>query len=94
MSDTIQSDCPSAAICGTEYWCEGSTSAAIPPPSNSDHVGQHNKIRGITLGEALVFCKMFFWCMGNHESFMILHLLLPGRQALHGGFFCIFCIFS
>ena len=34
-------------------WWEGSTSIAIPPISISDIVGQHNKIRSVTLGAAL-----------------------------------------
>ena len=37
-----------------EYWWEGSTSAAIPPTSASDVVGQHNKIGDITFGAAFV----------------------------------------
>lgn len=36
-----------------EYWWEGSTSAAIPPPSASDIVGQSNKAGGISFGAAL-----------------------------------------
>ena len=39
---------------GTEYWWEGSASAAIPPPFTSDVVGQHNNIGGITFGAAIV----------------------------------------
>jgi len=35
------------------YWWEGSISTAIPPPSASDVVDQHNKIGGITFGSAL-----------------------------------------
>jgi len=30
------------------YWWEGSTSAAIPPASASDVMGQHHKTGGIT----------------------------------------------
>lgn len=39
----------------TEYLWEGSTSAAILLTSNSDGMGQHNKIRGITSRAALIF---------------------------------------
>ena len=38
----------------TEYWREGSPSTAIPSTSASDVVDQHNKIGGITFGDALV----------------------------------------
>jgi len=38
----------------TEYWWEGSTSAAIPPTSTSDVMGKHNKIGGITYGAELM----------------------------------------
>ena len=51
------------------YWWEGSASTAIPPTSNSDVMGQHHKIRGITAAAALVyyivsyFCYLvMFWC--------------------------------
>ena len=37
------------------YWQEGSTSAATPPTSTSDIMGQHNKTGGITFGAALIF---------------------------------------
>ena len=37
-----------------QYWWEGSPSAAIPPTSTSDIVSQHNNIRGLTFGAALV----------------------------------------
>ena len=51
----------------TEYWQERLTSIAIPPPSNSDVLGQPNKTGGITFGAALIdsvanmtdFCYMF-----------------------------------
>ena len=36
------------------YWQEGSASTAVPPPSDSDMVGQHNKTGGITFGAALI----------------------------------------
>ena len=57
MSDTLLSDCPSAAIChiATTWhgnWWEGSTPTAIPPTSVSDTVGQHNKAGGVTLAVA------------------------------------------
>ena len=59
MSDTIVSECPSAAICHTAttcsgHWWEGSPSTVVPPAPASDAVGQHNKIGGITLAAALV----------------------------------------
>jgi len=38
-----------------EYWQEDSASTDIPPPSASDVVGKHNKIRGITFVAALIF---------------------------------------
>jgi len=58
MSDTVLSECPSAAIChtGTNVmgcWWEGSTCAAIPT-STSNVVGQHHKTEGITFRAALV----------------------------------------
>jgi len=37
-----------------EYWWEGSTCTAIPPPSASDMVGQHHNIGGITFGAAFI----------------------------------------
>lgn len=37
-----------------EYWQEHSASIALPPPSASDVLGQHNKIKSITFGAALV----------------------------------------
>ena len=37
-----------------EYWWEGATSAAIPPTSSSDVMGQNNKIESIGFGAALV----------------------------------------
>ena len=40
-----------------EYWWEGSTSTAKPPTSTSDVVSQCNKIRGITFGTALLYCR-------------------------------------
>jgi len=60
MSDSILSDCPSAAICHTAtnltgYWQEGSTSALIAPTSTADVMGQQNKIGGITFETALVY---------------------------------------
>jgi len=49
ISDTIVSDCPSAATCHTETkcngnWWEGSTFTTIPPTSTSNFMGQRNKI--------------------------------------------------
>ena len=37
-----------------ECWWEGSTSTAIPPPSASDVMGQHNTTGGINFGAALI----------------------------------------
>jgi len=37
-----------------EFWWEGSTSTAIPPPSASAVVGQHNRLGDITFGTAPV----------------------------------------
>jgi len=57
MSDSILSDCPSAAIWQkhvTEYWWEGSTSTALPSPPTSDVVGQYNQMEGITFRAVLV----------------------------------------
>jgi len=48
----------------TEYYWQSSTSTAIPPPSTSDTVGQHDKIGGITFGAALIppcFKPWHFW---------------------------------
>jgi len=32
-----------------EYWWEGSASTAIPPPSASDIMGQHNNMKALLL---------------------------------------------
>ena len=54
MSDTIPSDCTSAAICHTrqqnelEYWQEGSASTAIPPTCAAHVMSKHNTIGGIS----------------------------------------------
>jgi len=58
VSDATVSDCPSADICCTqqhvmEYWCEGSTSTAIPPTSASDVADQHQNIGGIAFRAAV-----------------------------------------
>jgi len=37
-----------------EYWWEGSTSAAVPPTSASNVVGQPINTEGITFGAALI----------------------------------------
>jgi len=63
MSDTILSDCPSAAICHVTTTCngilEGSTSTVILPTSTSGIMDQCNKIGGITFGAALIYsCYM------------------------------------
>jgi len=69
MSDAIWSDSSAAAICHMatrvmEYWWEGSTSAAVPPTSISDVMGEHNKIGGITFKPALrLFVKMGWYGM-------------------------------
>jgi len=38
-----------------EYWWEGSASAALPPTSTSDVMGQHHNIGGITFGATLIY---------------------------------------
>ena len=45
-----------------ECWQEGSTSTAIPPPSASGVMGQHNKIGGTAFRAALI-------CAYNMELF-------------------------
>ena len=64
MSDTILSDCPSAAICHIATTCNGigevSTPTAIPPKSASHVVGQHNKIEGTAFGAALIIFYIKF----------------------------------
>lgn len=35
------------------YWCEDSTSSAIPPTSTSNGMGQHHKVGGTTFAAAL-----------------------------------------
>ena len=64
LSDTMVSDCSTAAICHMatpvmEYFWEGSASTATSPTSVSDVVGQHLKRRGITFGAALVLATPF-----------------------------------
>lgn len=59
---TFLSDCPSGASVTwqqntMEYYQEYST--AITPTSVSDFLGQHHKIRGITIGAALVYTHLF-----------------------------------
>ena len=59
QSDAIVSDCPSAAIVThqqhiIEYWWEGPTSAARPPTSTSDVMGQYNGIGSTAVRTALV----------------------------------------
>ena len=58
-SDIVPSDCPSAAICHTATKRSGILVGrfnlyCLPPTSASDTVGWHNKIRGITFGEAVI----------------------------------------
>ena len=65
MSDTILSNCSSAAIChiATKYnsmLAESSASTAIPPTSISNVMGQHNKTEGITFGGALDYNYDYF----------------------------------
>ena len=69
-SDTILSDCPSAAVCHMAKKCNGilvggSASTVTPPTSTFEVVSQHNK-EGITFEAALV----------NHESIWLLLLTL------------------
>jgi len=54
-SDAILSECPSAPQQQNvmEHWWEDSTSAAIPPTSAPDVVGQHSNIESIPFGAAL-----------------------------------------
>ena len=47
----------------TEYWWKGSTSAAVPPTSTSDIVGQHHKIGGIAFGTALIEINKMHACI-------------------------------
>ena len=59
MSDTILSDCPSAAIFGMVIKCNGVLAGRFnlyshPTKSICDVMVQHNKIGGITFGAALV----------------------------------------
>ena len=53
----IWSDCSSVTLQQhkTRYWCEDSTSAAIPPAFTSDGVGQHHTIGGTAFRAALVY---------------------------------------
>ena len=53
-----------------EYWWEGSTFTAIPPPSATDIVGQHNKIGGITFREVLVIlpAPTYMQCIDFREQ--------------------------
>ena len=58
MSDTILSDCPSAAVTQQqnvmEYWWKGPVAATIPLTSAYAIMGWHNKIGDITVGVALI----------------------------------------
>ena len=56
MTDTILSDCLSAAIChtATKYKQEGSASTAIPPTAASAIVGLHNKMAGTIFRVTLI----------------------------------------
>ena len=55
----------------TEYWWEGLTSTALPSTSTSDIAVQHNKIRGITFREALIYF---------HITFHINHNVCPAED--------------
>ena len=59
---------------GTEYWLEGSTSTAIPTTSNSDVMGQHNEIGGITFGEVPVFQATLIYKAHLHSA-------VPGKDS-------------
>jgi len=39
-----------------DYWWKDSVSTDVPPTSTSDVGGQHNKIKGSTLGAVRVCC--------------------------------------
>ena len=62
------------------HWWEGSTSAAIPPSSASDTVGQHNKLGGITSRAALVYCinshatgEQFYSYLSHYIDYLVPH---------------------
>ena len=44
------------------HWWEGSASTAVPPPSASDAVGQHNQIGDIISGAAYEFLTQIPQC--------------------------------
>ena len=44
-----------------EYWWEGSVSTAIPSPSASDTMGQHNKTGGFTFRTTLIHTHIQCW---------------------------------
>ena len=53
-----------------EYWWESSTSTAIPPPSTSDVVGQHNKVGGTAFRAALIeWSLMLAFSRGDKKDF-------------------------
>jgi len=65
MSDTILSDCRSAAICHTAIkyngiLVEGSTFTATPPTSTSDVMGQQNKVGCVTFRATIVLLPNLF----------------------------------
>ena len=57
--------CPSAAICYTatqwnKYWCESSTSTAIPSIFTSNIMSEDHKIGGINFRAILIFIMQLF----------------------------------
>ena len=64
MSNTVLSDCPSAAVCHTATKCSGILVGRFNICHTMDIylMGQHHKIGGITFGVAIVylFCRSLF----------------------------------
>ena len=81
-----------------EYWWEGSASAAIPPASTCDVMGQRNNTGGIMFRAALIpisnfFFPHFYWselsnliCGSNKNLNLFLTLILLGDSYLHNSF--------
>ena len=82
VSDTIVSDCPSAAICHVAAKCKGMLGRRFhlychTTNIHSDTVGQHNKIGGITFGSALVVFATFYFFIFKY------YITLWGEIFLH-----------